>query len=61
MAKDMGIVERVQRTVDRVRDFGEGKDEDYGTATAVIRDANEAIAEARIAGVNVSELRSQLP
>ena len=61
MAKDMGIVERVQQTIDRVRDFGEGKDEDYGTAAAVIRDAREAIAEARTAGANVSDLRSQLP
>jgi hypothetical protein len=61
MAKDMGIVERVQLTIDRVREFGEGKDEDYGTATAVIRDARDAIAEARIAGANVSDLRSQLP
>jgi hypothetical protein len=61
MAKDMGIVERVQQTIDRVREFGEGKDEAYGTATAVIRDAREAIAEARTAGANVSDLRSQLP
>jgi hypothetical protein len=61
MAKNMGIVERVQRTIDRVRDFGEGKDEDYGTATAVIRDARDAIAEARTAGADVADLRSQLP
>jgi hypothetical protein len=61
MAKDVGVVERVQRTIDRVRDFGEGRDEGYGTATAVIRDAREAIADARTAGANVSDLRSQLP
>jgi hypothetical protein len=61
MAKDKGIVEIVQQTIDRVREFGEGKDEDYGTATAVIRDAREAIAEARTAGTDVSDLRSQLP
>jgi len=50
MAKDVGIVERVQQTIDRVRKFGEGKDEDYGTATAVIRDARNAIAEAKSVG-----------
>ena len=61
MAKDMGIVARVQQTLDRVREFGEGKEGDYGTATAVIRDATEAIAEARTAGANVADLRSQLP
>jgi hypothetical protein len=61
MAKDVGVVERVQQTIDRVRDFGEGKDEGYGTATAVIRDAREAIADARTAGANVADLRSQLP
>jgi ABC-type proline/glycine betaine transport system substrate-binding protein len=61
MAKDRGIVERVQQTIDRVREFGEGKDEDYGTATAVIRDARDAIAEARTAGADVSGLRAQLP
>lgn len=61
MAKNMGIVERVQQTIDRVREFGEGRDEEYGTATAVIRDARDAIAEARTAGADVSDLRSQLP
>lgn len=61
MAKDIGIVERVRQTIDRVKDFGEGKDNNYGTATAVIRDARDAIAEARIAGANISDLRSQLP
>jgi hypothetical protein len=61
MAKDMGIVERVQKTIERVRAFGEGKDEGYGTATAVIRDAREAIADAKSAGAEVSNLRSQLP
>jgi hypothetical protein len=44
MAKDMGIVERVQKTINHVRAFGEGRDEGYGTATAVIRDAREALA-----------------
>jgi len=61
MAKDMDTVERVQKAIDRVRAFGEGKDEGYGTATAVIRDAREAIADARSAGAEVSNLRSQLP
>ncbi len=61
MAKDTDIVERVQKTIDRVRAFGEGKDEGYGTATAVIRDAREAIADAKSAGAEVSNLRSQLP
>jgi hypothetical protein len=61
MAKEMGIVERVQRTIDRVREFGEGKDGGgYGTATAVIRAATDAMSEARTAGANVSDLRSQL-
>jgi nitric oxide reductase activation protein len=61
MAKDMGIVERVQKTINHVRAFGEGRDEGYGTATAVIRDAREALAEARSAGVDVSNLRAELP
>lgn len=61
MAKEMNVVERVQKAIDHVRDFAEGKDEGYGTATAVIRDAVEAIADARSAGIDVSELRSQLP
>jgi hypothetical protein len=61
MAKDMGIVERVQQTIDRIREFGEGKDNNYGTATAVIRDAWEAMAEARTECADVSDLRSQLP
>ena len=61
MAKDVGIVERVQQTIDRVRECGEGKDEDYGTATAVIRDARDAIAEARTASANVSDLESRMP
>jgi hypothetical protein len=61
MAKSMGVVEQVQRTINHVRAFGEGKDEGYGTASAVIRDARDAIAEARIAGANVSDLVSQLP
>ncbi len=61
MAKDMGVVERVRQTIDRVKEFGEGNDKDYGTATAVIRDVRDAIAEARSAGVNVSDLTSQLP
>jgi hypothetical protein len=60
MAREMGIVAQVQRTIDRVREFGEGKDGGYGTATAVIRDARDAIAEARTAGANVSDLKSQL-
>jgi hypothetical protein len=61
MAKGMGVAEIVQQAIDRVRQFGEGRDEHYGTATAVIRDARDAIAEARTAGVDVSDLRSQLP
>jgi hypothetical protein len=61
MAKDVDIVERVRRTIERVREFGEGKDEAYGTATAVIRDAREAIGEARTACVNVSDQQSRLP
>jgi hypothetical protein len=61
MAREMGIVAQVQRTIDRVREFGEGKNNDYGTATAVIRDATEALAEARTAGADVSDLRAQLP
>jgi hypothetical protein len=61
MTKEIGVVERVRLTIDRVREFGEGKENDYGTAIAVIRDAREAIAEARTAGVDVSHLRSQLP
>jgi hypothetical protein len=61
MAKNMGIVERVQQAIDRVREFGEGKDEAYGTATAVIRDVRDAIAEAKIARTDVSDLASQLP
>ena len=60
MARAIGIVERVERAIDRVREFGEGKDGDYGTATAVIRDARDAMGEARTAGANVSDLRSQL-
>ena len=61
MAKEMDIVERVQKTIDHVKAFGEGKDEGYGTATAVIRDATEALADARTAGVDVSGLRAELP
>jgi len=61
MAKEIDIVERVRLTIDRVKEFGEGMDRDYGTATAVIRDARDAIDEARTAGVDVSHLRSQLP
>jgi hypothetical protein len=61
MAKDTDTVAQVQHAIDRVRDFGDGKDEGYGTATAVIREARNAIAEARTAGTNVSDLRSQLP
>ena len=61
MAKDMGIVERVQKTIYHVREFGEGKDRGYGTATAVIRDARDALAEARSAGVDVSNLSAELP
>ena len=61
MAKDVSIVERVQKTIDRVRGFGEGKDEGSGTATAVIRDAREALADARTAGLEVSNLRAELP
>jgi len=61
MAKDMGIVERVEKTIYHVREFGEGKDKGYGTAAAVIRDAREALAEARSQGVDVSNLRAQLP
>ena len=58
MAKEMDIVQRVQKTIDHVKAFGEGKDEGYGTATAVIRDATEALADARTAGVDVSGLRA---
>lgn len=61
MAKDKDTVERVRQAIDRVKEFGDGNDKDYGTATAVIRDVRDAITEARIAGVNVSELTSQLP
>ena len=61
MAKEMGIVAQARRTIDRLREFGEGKDNDYGTATAVIRDAMEALGEARTAGVDVADLRAQLP
>jgi hypothetical protein len=61
VAKEMGIVERVRLTIDRVKDFGEGKENDYGNATAVIRDARETIAEARTAGVDIADLRSQMP
>jgi hypothetical protein len=61
MAKNMSIIERVQQALDRVRQFGEGKDEGYGTAAAVIRDATDAIAEASTACVNVSDLSCQLP
>ena len=53
MAKETGIVERVQKTIDRVRAFGEGKDEGYGTATAVIRDAREALADARSRALSI--------
>jgi CBS domain-containing protein len=60
MGKAIGIIERVQRAIDRVREFGEGKDGGYGTATAVIRDARDAMGEARTAGADVSDLRSQL-
>ena len=60
MGKATGIIERVQRAIDRVREFGEGKDGGYGTATAVIRDARDAMGEARTAGADVSDLRSQL-
>jgi hypothetical protein len=61
MAKDMDIVARIRQTIDRVREFGEGKDERYGTANAVIREARDAIADARTAGADVSDLTSQLP
>jgi hypothetical protein len=61
VAKETNIVERVQKALDQVRKFGEGRDEEYGTATAVIREAVDAIADARSAGVDVSDLRSQLP
>ena len=61
MAKDVSIVERVQKTIDRVRGFGEGKDEGSGTATAVIRDAREALAEAKNVGASVFDLESRLP
>jgi hypothetical protein len=61
MAKAVGIAERVQKSIDCVRAFGEGKDEGFGTATAVIRDARDALNEARCAGVEVSRLRSELP
>jgi hypothetical protein len=60
MSKAISIIERVQRAIDRVREFGEGKDGGYGTATAVIRDAMDAMAEARAAGADVSDLKSQL-
>jgi hypothetical protein len=60
MGRAIGIVERLERAIDRVREFGEGKDGGYGTATAVIRDARDAMGEARAAGADVSDLRSQL-
>ena len=60
MGKAIGIIERVQRAIDRVREFGEGKDGGYGTATAVIRNARDTMAEARAAGANVSDASSQL-
>lgn len=60
MGKAIGVLERLQRAIDRVREFGEGKDGGYGTATAVIRDARDAMGEARTAGEDVSDLRSQL-
>lgn len=60
MGRAIGIIERLERAIDRVREFGEGKDGGYGTATAVIRDARDAMGEARTAGADVSDLRSQL-
>lgn len=61
IAKEIDIIERIQQAINRVREFSEGKDNDYGTATAVIREAKEALEEARTAGVRVTDLRSQLP
>lgn len=60
MGKAISIIERLERAIDRVREFGEGKDANYGTATAVIRDARDAMDDARTAGADVSDLRSQL-
>lgn len=60
MAKDIGIVERVKKTISHVRAFGEGRDEGYGTASAVIRDATEALAEARTSGIDITDLRAEL-
>jgi hypothetical protein len=60
MGKAIDVIERLQRAIDQVREFGEGKDGGYGTATAVIRDAMDAMDEARTAGADVSDLRSQL-
>jgi hypothetical protein len=61
MAKEIDITERVRLAVDCVKKFGEGTDSDYGTAIAVIRGAREAIEEARIACIDVADLRSLLP
>jgi hypothetical protein len=61
MAKEVGAVERVRIAIDRVRAFGEGKENDFGTAAAVIRDVRDAIADARTAGADISDLRPLLP
>jgi hypothetical protein len=61
MAKEVNVVEQVRIAIDRVRAFGEGKENDFGTAAAVIRDARDAIAEARTAGTDISDLRLLLP
>ena len=60
MGKEIQIVERVKIAIDRVREFGEGKEMDYGTAAAVIGEARDALADARTAGADVADLRSQL-
>jgi hypothetical protein len=61
MAKEMDIGAQARRAIDHLREFGEGKDNDYGTATAVMREVTEALEESRTSGVDVSELRAQLP
>jgi hypothetical protein len=61
MAKDMGIVERVQRTIDRVRDFGEGGRTGYITPDSAIKDTRDAIAEAKSVGASVFDLESKMP
>ncbi len=60
-AQQVKVVKNVPLApLDRVREFGEGKDERYGTANAVIREAREAIADARTADADVSDLTSHI-